>query len=132
MIHPQLLFVIDRSFLSWIGLTVGFLTNCTIRNNLLICINPGVSCYFVSPILNTSVLFEYDYTRRHRCFVNEQFQFRVLAQVLVGTIDIIAEVGPGHQDIEGIGLDHDQDLQKDLDVRLLRVTPAREMLSILD
>lgn len=76
------------------------------------------------------MLFEYDYTRR--CFVNEQFQFRVLAQVLVGTIDIIAEVGPGHQDIEGIGLDHDQDLQKDLDVRLLRVTPAREMLSILD
>ena len=78
------------------------------------------------------MLFEYDYTRRHRRFVNEQFQFRVLAQVLVGTIDIIAEVGPGHQDIEGIGLDHDQDLQKDLDVRLLRVTPAREMLSILD
>ena len=76
------------------------------------------------------MLFEYDYTRR--CFVNEQFQFRVLAQVLVGTIDIIAEVGPGHQDIEGIGLDHDQDLQKDLDVRLLRVTPAREMLSMLD
>ena len=76
------------------------------------------------------MLFEYDYTRR--CFVNEQFQFRVLAQVLVGTIDIIAEVGPGHQDIEGIGLDHDQDLQKDLDVRLLRVTPAREMLSLLD
>lgn len=76
------------------------------------------------------MLFEYDYTRR--CFVNEQFQFRVLAQVLVGTIDIIAEVGPGHQDIEDIGLDHDQDLQKDLDVRLLRVTPAREMLSMLD
>ena len=64
--------------------------------------------------------------RRHRCFVDEQFQFCVLAQALVGTIGIIAEVAPGHRDIEDIGLDHGQGRQRDLGVRLFIVTPARE------